>query len=58
MNRLVFAASLVCVALSAASKAKLLEHIPVEWRPTSALRLGTTQMTAASLSIAPFTDVR
>jgi hypothetical protein len=46
------------VALTAASKTKLLEHIPLQWRPTSALRLGTIQMTASTVTIASFTDGR
>ena len=49
---------LLSVSLAASSKAKLLEHIPLEWRPTSHLRLGTTQMTTSSVTIATFTDGR
>jgi hypothetical protein len=58
MNRMILAAFLLSLALTASSKAKLLEHIPLEWRPTSALRLGTMQMTGSSVTIAPFTDAR
>jgi hypothetical protein len=58
MVRTIFAALLLSVTLTASSKTKLLEHIPLEWRPTSALRLGTTQMTASTVTIAPFTDGR
>jgi hypothetical protein len=58
MVRTIFAALLLSVTLTASSKSKLLEHIPLEWRPTSALRLGTTQMTASTVTIAPFTDDR
>jgi hypothetical protein len=58
MIRMMLAAFLFSVALTASSKAKLLEHIPLQWRPTSALRLGTTQMIASSVTIAPFTDGR
>jgi hypothetical protein len=58
MIRMMLAAFLLSVALTASSKAKLLEHIPLQWRPTSALRPGTTHMTASSVTIAPFTDSR
>jgi hypothetical protein len=58
MMRMMLAAFLMSVALSASSEAKLLEHISLQWRPTSVLRLGTTQMTASSVTIAPFTDGR
>src|ERR1700675_4924179 len=58
MIRMMPAAFLLSVALTASSKAKLLEHIPLQWRPTSALQLGTSQMTASSVTIAPFTDGR
>jgi hypothetical protein len=49
---------LLTVSVGAWSKAKLLEHIPLEWRPTSNLRLGTTQMTASTVTIGAFTDGR
>jgi hypothetical protein len=49
---------LLSVSLVASSKAQLLEHIPLEWRPTSSLRLGTMQMTATAVSFAKFTDGR
>jgi hypothetical protein len=58
MIRTMLAVFLLSVALTASSKAGLLEHIPLQWRPTSTLRLGTTQMTASSVTIAPFTDGR
>jgi hypothetical protein len=58
MIRIMLAALLLSVALTASSKTKLLEHIPLQWRPTSALQLGTIQMTAATVTIAPFTDGR
>ena len=56
--RTIWVALLMTVALTAASKTKLLEHIPLQWRPTSALRLGTIQMTASTVTIASFTDGR
>jgi hypothetical protein len=49
---------LLSLSLAASSKARLLEHIPLEWRPTSHLRLGTTPMTTSTVSIANFTDGR
>ena len=58
MMRMMLAAFLLGVALTASSEVKLLEHIPLQWRPTSALRLGTAQMTASTVTIAPFTDGR
>jgi hypothetical protein len=58
MVRRIWAALLLSAALTASSKTKLLEHIPLEWRPTSELRLGTIQMTASTVAIAPFTDAR
>lgn len=58
MKRTIFGALLLGAALSASSKTRLLEHIPLEWQPTSDLRLGTVQMTAAAITIGPFVDVR
>src|ERR1700733_13704293 len=58
MIRMMLAAILLGVALIASSKPKLLEHIPLQWRPTSTLQLGTTQMTASTVTIAPFVDGR
>src|SRR5579859_3535496 len=58
MIRPILAAFLLSAALTASSKTKLLEHIPLEWRPTSDLQLGMAQMTAATVTITPFTDGR
>ena len=33
-------------------------NVPLEWKPTSDLRLGATQMTAASVQFEPFQDLR
>jgi hypothetical protein len=49
---------LLSVSLVASSKPKLLEHIPLEWKPTSSLRLGTMQMTTTAVSFTKFTDGR
>jgi hypothetical protein len=58
MIRMILASVLLSVSLVASSKTKLLEHIPLQWRPTSDLRLGTTQMTASPVMVATFTDDR
>jgi len=58
MTRALLAALLLSMALTASSKTRLLEHIPLEWRPTSALQLGTTQLIDSTVTIAPFTDDR
>jgi hypothetical protein len=58
MTRTILAAVLLTVVVAASAKTTLLEHIPLLWRPTSTLRLGTTQMIASSVTIAPFTDGR
>jgi Uncharacterized lipoprotein len=59
MIRTIFASLLLLsISLVASSKTTLLEHIPLEWRPTSKLQLSTTQMTEATVSIANFIDGR
>jgi hypothetical protein len=58
MVRMILALLLLSVPLVASSKTKLLEHIPLQWRPTSDLRLGAAQMTASPITIATFIDVR
>ncbi len=58
MIRVILTALLLSIALTASSKTKLLEHIPLLWRPTSALQLGTAQIAASTVTIAPFTDGR
>ena len=58
MTRALLAALLLCAAVTATSKTKLLEHIPLVWRPTSDLRLGTMQMSNSPVVVAPFTDGR
>jgi hypothetical protein len=58
MTRTILAVLLSSVALMAVSKTKLLENIPLQWRPTSTLRLGTVEMTASTVTLAPFTDGR
>ena len=58
MTRTLLAALLLCSAFAATAKTKLLEHIPLVWRPTSDLRLGTTQMSNSPVSVVAFTDGR
>jgi Uncharacterized lipoprotein len=58
MIRTILASLLLGVSLAASSKPTLLEHIPLQWRPTSDLRLGTAQMSASPVTIATFTDGR
>ena len=51
-------AVLLAVAFSAEAKTTLLEHVPLQWKPTSTLQLGTTQMSQAAIQFAMFQDVR
>jgi hypothetical protein len=56
--RTILASLLLSVSLVASSKTKLLQPIPLEWRPTSKLQLGTTSMTTSTVTIANFSDGR
>jgi hypothetical protein len=59
MLRTIFASVLLLsVSLAALSETRLLEHIPLEWKPTSKLLLGTTPMTTSTVTIWNFTDGR
>jgi len=59
MKRAIFVAvSLLSISVVASSKTKLLELLPLEWRPTSNLQLGTTSMTSSAVTIATFSDGR
>jgi hypothetical protein len=49
---------LLAVTGAAAAKTKLLEHVPLQWKPTSELRLGAMQMSQAPVQFATFQDVR
>jgi hypothetical protein len=51
-------AVLIAVAFSAEAKTTLLEQVPLQWKPTSALQLGTTQMSQAPIQFGVFQDVR
>ena len=48
----------VLAAVGANAKTTLLEHVPLKWKPTSGLDLGTMQMAPTSVQFEPFTDVR
>src|ERR1700721_1315174 len=48
----------VAVTLGAFAVAAPLVNVPLEWKPTSDLRLASTQMTAATVQFEPFKDVR
>jgi hypothetical protein len=49
---------LLALVLSAQVGAALLENVPLQWRPTSDLQLGTVQMTQASIQFEVFQDAR
>jgi hypothetical protein len=49
---------LVCVALDGHAKTALLTHVPLQWRPTSELASGTTDMDPTPIRFEPFQDVR
>lgn len=49
---------LASVPVIALSKTVLLQHVPLQWRPTSNLQLGAAQMPSISITIEPFQDVR
>ena len=51
MTRLILASLLLATAFVASSATKLLEHIPLEWRPTSNLQLGTMQTIGTVLAL-------
>jgi Uncharacterized lipoprotein len=49
---------LLLVACGAEAKTALLEHVPLRWRATSDLKLGTTEMSQAPIQFETFQDVR
>jgi hypothetical protein len=49
---------LFAATASAYARPALLEHVPLQWRPTSELRLGVAQMSQARIQLLPFQDVR
>ncbi len=49
----------LCLAIATASaRPALLEHVPLQWRPTSELRLGAVQMPQTRIQFLPFQDLR
>ena len=49
---------LLTLAVNAQAKTALLEHIPLKWRATSDLKLGTLEMTQNPIQFETFQDVR
>jgi Uncharacterized lipoprotein len=49
---------LLALSAAAASGTPLLEHVPLQWRPTSELQLGARTMSGASIRFETFQDVR
>jgi hypothetical protein len=49
---------LLTFALGAEAKTALLEHVPLRWRATSDLRLGTLEMAQTPIQVGPFQDAR
>jgi hypothetical protein len=49
---------LLSVALAGHAKTVLLTHVPLQWRPTSELASGTTDMDATPIRVETFQDVR
>jgi hypothetical protein len=49
---------LLAVTAGAYAKTSLLEHVRLQWRPTSELRLGTMQMSQAQIQFETFQDAR
>jgi hypothetical protein len=49
---------LAAVSFAALAAPRVLEKVPLKWKPTSDLRLGTEQQTQAPIQFEAFTDVR
>jgi hypothetical protein len=49
---------LLAISLSAQVSAALLQNVPLQWRPTSELQLGTVQMTQTPIQFEVFQDTR
>ncbi len=49
---------LLAVTVCAYAKGALLEHVPLQWKPTSDLQLGTMQMSQAPIQFETFQDAR
>ena len=53
-----FFAVLLAVTLAAYAKTGLLEHVPLQWRPTSELKLGAMEMSQVPIQLETFQDAR
>jgi hypothetical protein len=51
-------ALLLTLSLDASAKTVLLEHVKLQWKPTSELKLGAMQMSQAPIQFETFQDVR
>jgi hypothetical protein len=49
---------LLTIALGAEARTALLEHVPLRWRATSDLKLGTLEMSQTPIQVEPFQDAR
>ena len=49
---------LLAVAVTADAKPALLEHVALQWRPTSVLKLGTMEVPQAAIQFEAFQDAR
>jgi len=49
---------LLAVTLCASAKPRLLEHVPLQWKPTSELKLGTREVPQATVQFETFQDIR
>jgi len=49
---------LLVVTAAAYAKSALLEQVPLQWKPTSELQLGTTQMSQTQIQFETFQDAR
>jgi hypothetical protein len=50
--------ALMTFALGVEARTALLEHVPLRWRPTSDLKLGTLEMSQTAIQVEAFQDVR
>jgi hypothetical protein len=58
VRRTVLWAVLICAWLGAPAQAKTLEGVTLQWRPTSHLQLGATQMSQTPIEFQTFLDAR
>jgi hypothetical protein len=58
MKSRILAMMLVLAAAGVSAKPALLEHVPLKWKPTSKLQLGTMQMAVTAIQFETFTDLR